>query len=343
MRLTSTSLICPIAGCAILVAPAIAALAAPPNQRPDILFVSAQRATETIKSGEATVARSQSELVDALQSAVAQFDGKDLRASDQILETMRPLVYELSAQAHELLNRQDDYLQALRTLHDAYQAAPEAFHKASLAFAQFADEEPYAELKQDYQALSESWATLAVRIKSQDEALIREGVEIKAFRQHLDRTTLFLDRLGQHLAAFPDLSNANDQRERHLALLRRYVDGFESLRTAIRNFHQKLKEQPPPAADRPAAARRASPEVKPSAPEARSARTAAYPIFLQEGYIGRVSDPDHKLKIGCELTVYRRGERCGKAVVRSHTDLSAWVENRSRVMAEMAEGDVLRE
>jgi DNA repair exonuclease SbcCD ATPase subunit len=219
---------------------AVAAPPSPPLGDYEAHLKEAQSISTEIVAREAQVAEQQKQLLSSLDAAVKNYDPKRLGTLDAVVQNLRPAVHHMHTASQQLLDNQAAYVANLRALHEAVTKASEIYRTASKVFDQYADEETFVEIKQDYHTLAETWRLMADSMEHRDVSVVEEGKEIVAFRSHLEHTSLFLERLDQHLASVPEMPSA-EERASHVEQIRRYIEGFESLRQSLRAFHMKLQ------------------------------------------------------------------------------------------------------
>jgi hypothetical protein len=229
----------------------------------------ARNTKNSLEANEKEVARLQEDMITDLEVAVDHFDLKKLESTDEVVHALHPLVQELSAAAKDILNSEEAYLTALKQLHKNLSAAPTTFRDTARQFENYAAAEPFTEIKEDYLTLAESWYRMAETTERRSEAILAEGKEMTAFKKYLERSSLFLTRLDNHLSSYPDVSDEKTRQEQ-LERMRHYVSGFEALRSSMRRFHDKIKTAPqsPPVAD---------PETKETAPAVFKKRSRQWP------------------------------------------------------------------
>lgn len=206
----------------------------------------AQIAKQNLETREDEVIRLQAEMVAALQDAVENFDPTRFEATDNVIRSLQPLVRDLYKTSEDILKNEEAYLASLKQLHNAISSTPETFRAAGRLFDDYAAEEPFAEIKEDYLTLADSWRLMAVSVEQRGAAIVQEGNDMVAFKKHLVRSSLFLKRLDEHLSSYPDLSLERD-RQQHLARMQRYAKTFEALRGSLRSVHDKLKVNQQPS------------------------------------------------------------------------------------------------
>ncbi len=192
---------------------------------------------------EAKVAEQQKQLLAALEGAVENYDPKQFETIDSVVQNMRPAVRQLHTVATQLINHQDGYAADLLSLREAVDRAPDVYRNASKVFKDYAEHEAFAEIKDDYKNLSEIWRLMAEEIERRGEAVKAEEKQLADFKKYLEHTNRFLERLDQHLASLPQ-TTSDAERALHVAHMRRYVEGFESLRKSLHAFHDKLAAVP---------------------------------------------------------------------------------------------------
>lgn len=198
-----------------------------------------------IEQKDHEISRLQLAMISRIESSVAKIDSEKFDGVDNVVKGLRPLVHELNITSKQLLANQELYFESLRGLHKAVIDSPVAYRAAAEAFDGYAAEEPYEEIKKDYSALADSWRMIADEMEKRGQAIRGQGRDAVEFKKHLERTSLFLERLESHLASFPDISSLSAGDDSQGTLLR-YIQGFEALRTSLRTFHDKLKAVAPP-------------------------------------------------------------------------------------------------
>lgn len=201
---------------------------------------------QEIAQKEREISRLQLAMISRIESSVAKIDSEKFDGVDNVVKCLRPLVHQLNVTSKQLLANQEMYFESLRGLHKAVRDSPVAYRAAAEAFDSYAAEEPYEEIKKDYAALADSWRMIADEMEKRAKAIQGQGRDAVEFKKHLERTSLFLERLETHLASFPELSSLSPSDDNQAALLR-YIQGFEALRSSLRTFHEKLKAVAPPA------------------------------------------------------------------------------------------------
>ncbi|HEY4307993.1 MAG TPA: hypothetical protein VGN12_00950 [Pirellulales bacterium] len=195
---------------------------------------------EFIATKEQDLARRQESMIDSLQKAVDRFESASEHGANEVFQEMQPLVRALSAASQDILKNEVEYLASLKRLLVSHYTTPEAYLAAAKLFKEYAAEEPYAEIKEDYLKLAETWSLLSERSWAEMAAIEAEEAELIAFKQYLERSSLFLKRLDAHLSSVPNQVD-EQQRQLHLAKMKRYVKGFEELRASLHTFHEKVK------------------------------------------------------------------------------------------------------
>lgn len=157
---------------------------------------------------------------------------------------LREYVKKLRAMGKELIGRGDEFVRSSKTYRDAVSSAPGAFREASKVFAQYADEEPFEDFKKEYRKMSVDWANIAAtmdfRAKEMNEDEVKR--DWPNTLRYLERSCLFLDRLDAFLEAWPVNLEDGVRREQYLNDLKRYLDGFESLRKQLGTLRDKVQK-----------------------------------------------------------------------------------------------------
>ena len=205
----------------------------------------AAAAKQEITQKEREISRLQLAMILRIESSVAKIDSEKFDGVENVVKGLRPLVHELNITSKQLLANQELYFESLRGLHKVVIDSPVAYRAAAEAFDGYAAEEPYEEIKKDYSALADSWRMMSDEMEKRGQAIRGQGRDAVEFKKHLERTSLFLERLESHLVSFPDISSLSASDDSQGTLLR-YIQGFEALRTSLRTFHDKLKAVVPP-------------------------------------------------------------------------------------------------
>jgi hypothetical protein len=181
----------------------------------------------------------------ALAQALDRMEGGKFIASEQkaTIEALRAYVKSLRGIAADLLSHHRSFGSVQEEYRQALAAAPSRFRDASRLFLDYAAEEPFYEIKRDYERLAQDWLTLATHVERRASEVERDDRtrDWGDTLRYVERTALFLERLDAHLESFPINLDSGEIRERHLADLKAYIDGFEALRKHLGTYREKLR------------------------------------------------------------------------------------------------------
>lgn len=159
------------------------------------------------------------------------------------IEALRVYVKSLRGIAADLLTHHKTFVSVQEQYRAALTTAPAKFRDASRLFLEYAAEEPFYEIKQDYERLAQDWLTLASLVERRAAEVARDDKtrDWGDTLRYVERTALFLERLDAHLESFPINLDSGEIRERHIADLKAYIDGFEALRKHLGTYREKLR------------------------------------------------------------------------------------------------------
>lgn len=186
----------------------------------------------------------ENEMLDAskeLFEKLATMTAATLSAEYATVAAMRRLIAADKKLAELVIDTFPKYRSAAKALKQIIQKAPEIFRRGELSFREYAATSKYAAISNDYLLMAEMWHKQALRYAEKCKVLDPELTDIENAMDYLKETVVFLDRLDQHLAAYPEIS-VSSVREEYLGKLRAYVRGFEDLRRAIKEFGKKVGE-----------------------------------------------------------------------------------------------------
>lgn len=109
------------------------------------------------------------------------------------------------------------------------------YEKGASELEKKAEQEPYAQLKEEYIALAKSWRGWASKALNRAKDIRSENNEIEAFYPFLERIEILLGHLDEHLSSLPPFP---DETEREAAMnrVRQFIQQFEKLRQDIRQL-----------------------------------------------------------------------------------------------------------
>jgi hypothetical protein len=181
----------------------------------------------------------------ALAQALARMEGGRFVPAEQkaTIEALRTFVKGLRGIAADLLSHHLAFVSVQEEYRHALAAAPSKFRDANRLFLEYAAEELFYEIKQDYERLAQDWLTLSTLVERRAAEVERDDRtrDWGDTLRYVERTALFLERLDAHLESFPVNLDSGEIRERHLADLKAYVDGFEALRRHLNTYREKLR------------------------------------------------------------------------------------------------------
>ncbi len=210
----------------------------------------ARRLTASIQRTEQEIARQEEAAFRIIEAAINKLPDGTLQAQLETLAGFRQATSILDAMARDLLAHRDTIITDLESLHEMTQTAVSVYAEAARMYQEYADEEPFDEIKQDYVTLADAWTAMAAFMDKRTKRLAVENEEIRDTMQYLERTSVFLGRLGQNLESIPDLQ-ALQEREQYLLQLRRYVRSFEEFRNLFRKFNAALQSEAHPVEPQP--------------------------------------------------------------------------------------------
>ena len=178
------------------------------GQSTDERISKARKLGDELANQEAKVSQEQDQLIQAISKAVDQFKPSRIETAGDTLQSLRPVVQQLRDDSRAIIDRESDYFKSMTVLHASLSKAPAMFRAAGDVFAKYAQDEPFKEIRSDYENLAESWQLLADGIEKRDADLKQEATEMHNFKSYLERTCVFLERLDSHLASFPKFGSS---------------------------------------------------------------------------------------------------------------------------------------
>lgn len=207
---------------------------------------------QQIERAEAELERSLENLFDKLDAAILSIQPEDLVGERLAIAELRELVPKLRAEAESIITAHHAYQQAATDYGQQISEARPIVYEAATAFHEFAADEPYEDLQEQYRLVAESF--LAINTKY-EHLQSQVAPSLQAVSENLDytlQTALFLQRLEEFLVVMPKDS---PRLEQFLSNLAAYVQHFERLRGQLRSFHRKtiegLDEVSPPQQQAP--------------------------------------------------------------------------------------------
>src|SRR5947209_2290490 len=132
----------------------------------------ARTARDRIEDSERRMVEEDRALTQALDRMEA---GRFVPAEQQATAgAFRTYVQSLRGIATDLISHHREFVSTEREYREALAAAPGQFREARRLRREYAADEPYAEIKRDYERLSEDWLTLASLVERQAAAVERD-------------------------------------------------------------------------------------------------------------------------------------------------------------------------
>jgi hypothetical protein len=168
---------------------------------------------------------------------------------DALVKTLIESVHSLRESAKVILDKGPSFLDKIDSFSSSLYEAPEKYTAAAELFRRFAEEEPYADVAEDYREVAKLFDNLAANTETSGTY----------FYQHYDRDAIaetltyiahqarFLDRFEAALYA---QGCAPSEIEAFIRDIEQYSKRFEELQAQIRSINttfQRLSEQPGPA------------------------------------------------------------------------------------------------
>ncbi|QDV74548.1 hypothetical protein [Botrimarina mediterranea] len=224
-----------------------------------------------------------------LDRAIAMITDKPGLGEAMTLLELKEVVGLLRKLAPEVVAAHEGAVDATRGFGETLQTAAPVLAESAKRFRQYAANETYNDLRDDYKTWADFFDALATRYQLQGETT-GPAVQALTFNLHyVRRTGLMLKRIDEHLNV-PELDEADT--ERFLRRLAVYVRGFTDLRERLRVLHAKTVDgvEDAPAASEPAGSEALSADpasLRPS-PGVPLATSAAHRPSGAEGFYSGV-------------------------------------------------------
>jgi hypothetical protein len=200
----------------------------------------ASQARQAIEKQEIAVAESVDALLTQLDTAITKLPSETLEQEQLALEHLKQIAAALREQSEAVLSKRESYARNFESLQEALEDAPAAFRKAAEAFHEYAEKEPFEDIKAVYLSLAETWKGLATKI----EERAKEGggpdlAEWDESCRYIESIATFAKRLEEHLGAFPDADWLNRQ-QRFSSELQTLIKRFSRLQQLLKQFNSQL-------------------------------------------------------------------------------------------------------
>jgi hypothetical protein len=240
------------AGIAVMLATtAFAAGEKTPQGDADDTALALSRGMKTnIEQKEQEIVQNELAVFQTIDQAMEKLQNNNIEAQQETLEGFRRMCDILSALAHKLLTNRNKIVTDADQLNQLNLAAVPIFRKTAVLFQDYSREEPFADIKEDYLALSGAWNSLADLMEKRATLVTDENKGLVEAIHFVERTALFLDRFKKHLDSLPNLQEFSD-RENYLQQMEHYIKGMQRFRDQFRKFGTTLRSQALSASLRP--------------------------------------------------------------------------------------------
>jgi hypothetical protein len=156
------------------------------------------------------------------------------------VDTMLIATQRLNALAKALIDKYECYSDNRVKYLKILPTAATVFRQAAQTYKEYAEEEPYASIAEDYRVLASAWETIA-KVYDKRAKDIGNETDLSETMQFVKRSSVFLSRLETHLLVYPK-DAAGPELEAFHKQLRTYIEGFEQLRVRIRTLDQQFQK-----------------------------------------------------------------------------------------------------
>jgi hypothetical protein len=195
-----------------------------------------------IEQKEQEIVQNELAVFQTIDQAMEKLQNNNIEAQQETLEGFRRMCDILSALAHKLLANRNKIVTDADQLNQLHLAAVPIFRKTAVLFQDYSREEPFADIKEDYLALSGAWNSLADLMEKRATLFTDENKELVEAIHFVERTALFLDRFKKHLDSLPNLQEFSD-RENYIQQMQHYIKGMQRFRDQFRKFETTLRSQ----------------------------------------------------------------------------------------------------
>jgi hypothetical protein len=258
------------------------------DQRPrlptnaDPRLTQAAQARQQVEQKEKSLAKTEEEIFHTIEAAISNISAGRVEQPQIALDGFRELCQQLRPLAADLMSRHEEYKKNVKALATAHSDALPKFRLVAETYQEYAKEETYDDLKQDYMTVAQTWLSFAKGIEEQNGKSAPNEQALGETIRYVSRTAVFLDRFEQHITILLPHSQTAAERHQYMEQLKRYIRAFEHLRHLIRAMDQELRMSALSADLRPKEvatpdASKSVADVLPSATTPSTSKTVANP------------------------------------------------------------------
>jgi hypothetical protein len=209
----------------------------------------AEKQRAAIDAAGAEFNRTAEELLSVLNAAIARIplDPRYTNFVDErrALDEMKAVVSRLIKDSDAVRAKFEPYLESGADYTVQLRLAGPYFVSAADEFRQFAEKEPYADYKADYETLAGVFELLAKRCEEMPVQLAPQLEEARELLKYLGNGRQFLTRCQSALNAIPETLDEKIMNEM-LATLRSYARSYEGFRQSLRKLRGQMDPTSPP-------------------------------------------------------------------------------------------------
>jgi hypothetical protein len=198
----------------------------------------AETASKKIEDDEAAWEKLSAELVKALDGYSPS--PLNIGAEDKVLAAFRDSVKKMLDDGRTLVTLYESWTKASASLTDSMKKAPGYYREAAKLYREYAADARFAETKEQYTLVADTWEALARKAEKRVKDLDLES-KPDGLVEYLKENNVFLDRFLETLQALPKTTGGNTAEYKQLVeKLRKHAEKFDGLKKNLKQFRDKV-------------------------------------------------------------------------------------------------------
>jgi hypothetical protein len=201
-------------------------------------------AIKEAESAQKVVQQKEEQLLKLLQEiaeSTRDIEPGNLPKEQKALEGFKKLLPLLKERSAWLLNKQEDFSKNMQLYQAALEKTPRAFLRAAEVYGKFAADEDDLFFKEQYLDMAQRSKKLAAAMEVRAKGVKNVQVEVAQKLRFVEKSVVFLNRLGDFLAIYDPASGKSAEVDSYLKQLDAYIAHFYQSISAFKQLSDTIQ------------------------------------------------------------------------------------------------------